>query len=331
YAGFEDVVLTVGQSDVLNATMKEADATQLEDLVITKYATTAKPKSNDAVSTVTAKTIEGRPNASFIQTLQAQVPGLNISTGSGQPGAGDTTIILRGVGSINGNIEPLFIIDGVPMGITSFRAINPNDIENISVLKDAGATAIYGNRGANGVIEVTTKRGSFEQDLQVKYSGSTGISFLQNNHYNLMNGQELKRFENAYYQAQDPGSTPVYSDDEIANNTVNADWLGYFFKPAVSQNHSLSFTSGAKNIASFTSLSYADHEGILQSTGMKRFTFRNNLSGRNDNHRLNYSTNLNVNYTKSTEATDLGTGGVNQNYIIGALQSLPYLDPAEYD
>lgn len=330
YAGFEDVVLTVGQSDVLNATMKEADATQLEDLVITKYATTAKPKSNDAVSTVTAKTIEGRPNASFVQTLQAQVPGLNITTGSGQPGSGDSTIIIRGVGSINGNTEPLFIIDGVPMGITSFRAINPNDIENISVLKDAGATAIYGNRGANGVIEVTTKRGSFEQDLTIKYVGTTGVSFLQNNKYDLMNAQELMRFENAYYQAQDPGSTPVHSQNKI-DNTVSSDWLDYFFNPAISQNHSLSFASGAKNMASFTSLSYADHEGILKSTGMKRFTFRNNLSGRNNNGRLNYSTNLNANYTKSSEAGNLGTGSVNQNYVLGALKSLPYLNPADYD
>src|SRR5690606_15031063 len=330
YAGFDDIVLTVGSSDVLNATMKEADATEIAELVITKYATTAKPKSNDAVSTVTAKTIEGRPNASFVQTLQAQVPGLNITTGSGQPGSGDSTIILRGVGSINGNTEPLFIIDGVPMGTTSFRAINPNDIENISVLKDAGATAIYGNRRANGVIEVTTKRGSYEQDLTIKYVGTTGVSFLQNNKYDLMNAQELMRFENAYYQAQDPGSAPVHSQNKI-DNTVSSVWLDYFFNPAISQNHSLSFASGAKNMASFTSLSYADHEGILKSTGMKRFTFRNNLSGRNNNGRLNYSTNLNANYTKSNEAGNLGTGNVNQNYVLGALKSLPYLNPADYD
>lgn len=330
FTDFEDVILTVGQSNVLNATMSESVAEEFAELVITTYGTTAREKSNDAVSTVNSKTIEGRPNASFVQTLQAQVPGLNISTGSGQPGAGDTTIILRGVGSINGNTEPLFIIDGVPMGITSFRAINPNDIENISVLKDAGATAIYGNRGANGVIEVTTKRGSFEQDLTVKYTGSTGISFLQNNNYNLMSGQELMRFENAYYQAQDPGSSPAYSDNDI-ENAVNTDWLDHFFNPAISQNHSLSFSSGAKNIASFTSLSFADHEGILSSTGMKRFTFRNNLSGRNNNERLTYNTSLNANYSKSTEAGALGTGQVNQNYVLGALMSLPYLDPAEYD
>jgi Ca-activated chloride channel family protein len=108
-------------------------------------------------TTVTSKTIEGRPNASFVQTLQGQAPGLNITTGSGQPGNTNTTVVLRGVGSINGNIEPLYVIDGVPQNSDNFRKLNPNDITNVSVLKDASATSIYGNRGSNGVIIVTTK------------------------------------------------------------------------------------------------------------------------------------------------------------------------------
>src|SRR5690606_22155707 len=107
FTDFNDVVLTVGQSDVLNAVMSEAMAEEIEELVITSYQTVAKPKSTDAISTVTSKTIEGRPNASFVQTLQAQVPGLNIATGSGQPGSANTSVLLRGLGSINGNTEPL--------------------------------------------------------------------------------------------------------------------------------------------------------------------------------------------------------------------------------
>src|SRR5690606_22280033 len=141
-------------SGILNVTLVEADVTELIDVVIDTYRTTSKPKSNVAASTITAKTIEGRPNASFVQTLQGQVPGLNISTGSGQPGSSDTSVILRGICSINGNTEPLFVIDGVPMSSSNFRSINQNDIESVTVLKDAGATSIYGNRGANGVIVV---------------------------------------------------------------------------------------------------------------------------------------------------------------------------------
>ena len=128
----------------------------LEEVVVQAFRTTSKTTSNIASTTVTSKTIETRPNASFAQTLQGQVAGLNITTGNGQPG-GNSTINLRGVTYISGNIEPLFIIDGVPVDEDNFRSLNPNDIASLSVLKDAGATAIYGNRGANGVIIIKTK------------------------------------------------------------------------------------------------------------------------------------------------------------------------------
>src|SRR5690606_41090091 len=133
-------------SNVLNVTMIEEDPFALEEIVVDTYRTTTKAENANAVSTVTSETIEGRPNASFVQTLQGQIPGLNIATGSGQPGDSNTTEIGRGVGSINGNIEPLYVIDGVPMSSARFRSLNPNDIESITVLKDDGATAIYGNR-----------------------------------------------------------------------------------------------------------------------------------------------------------------------------------------
>lgn len=129
----------------------------LDEIVVDTYRTTSKPKSSVAASTVSSKTIEGRPNASLLQTLQAQVPGLNISTGSGQPGSG-TTVVLRGMASINGDVQPLYVIDGVPMSAERFLALNPDEVGAIEVLKDAGATAIYGNRGANGVIVITTKK-----------------------------------------------------------------------------------------------------------------------------------------------------------------------------
>lgn len=133
------------------------DDNKLEGIIVDTYRTTSKVASTTAVSTVTSKTIEGRPNASFIQTLQGQVPGLNISTGSGQPAAGNTSVILRGIGSISDNVEPLYVIDGVPVSSARFRALDPKDIESVTVLKDSGATAIYGNRGVNGVINIKTQ------------------------------------------------------------------------------------------------------------------------------------------------------------------------------
>lgn len=129
---------------------------ELEGIIVDTYRTTSKVASTAAVSTVTSKTIEGRPNASFIQTLQGQVPGLNIATGSGQPGA-TSAVVLRGMGSITGSTEPLYVIDGVPVSTRKARKLNPNNIKNISVLKGSSATAIYGNRGANGVIKIDTQ------------------------------------------------------------------------------------------------------------------------------------------------------------------------------
>ncbi len=155
YEGYKPVTVTVSDSNILNVTMVEDNSYALAEVVVDSYRTTS--KSNTAASTVTSKTIEGRPNASFIQTLQGQVPGLNIATGSGQPGA-TSAVVLRGLGSISGNTEPLYVIDGVPATSAQFRALNPNDIESVTVLKDSGATAIYGNRGANGVIKIDTQQ-----------------------------------------------------------------------------------------------------------------------------------------------------------------------------
>lgn len=326
FLGYKSTTITVSDSNILNVTLIEEDATELEGVVVDMYRTTSKSKSNVAASTVTSKTIEGRPNASFVQTLQGQVPGLNIQTGSGQPGSSNTSVILRGIGSINGNTEPLYVIDGMPMSSANFRSINPNDIENITVLKDAGATSIYGNRGANGVIVVKTKNASFDQKLQIKYVGSLGLSSMQDHKYNLMDAQQLMTLENA------SGLMSQRWTNAQINNATTTNWLeDVFFRKALSQNHTLSFASGNKNLNQFTSIGYTDQEGILKNTDLKRFTFRNNLSGKSANDRLSYSTNININYSRSNQATSLGTGGINNNPVVGALLGVPYYSPDAYD
>lgn len=328
YSGYKTAVLTVGASNVMNIALEEDfEGELIDDVVVDVYRTVAKPKSAVASSTVSAKTIEGRPNASFIQTLQGQVPGLNISTGSGQPGANSTTVILRGLGSINGNVQPLYVIDGVPMSSDRFRSINPNDIENITVLKDAGATAIYGNRGANGVIVITTKKAAFSSSLDVKYVGTTSLSTLQSNNYDLLSGQEYMRFEAQAYRDYRLGRSRT---QDAINKALNTKWVDHFFRPALAQNHTLSFTSGSKNLSSYTSVGFSDVEGILKSTDLKRFNFRNNLSGKSEDGRLTYGTNFSANFSRSNMATGAGTATVNNNFFVGAFQGLPYINPADY-
>lgn len=324
YVSLKTQSIVVGQSNTINVTMTD-DVDQLEGVVVQAYRTTTREKSNIASTTVSSKSIEARPNASFIQTLQGQVPGLNISSGSGQPGGG-SQVILRGIGSINGKVEPLFIIDGMPLDADNFRSINPDDIESVTVLKDAGATSLYGSRGANGVIVVNTKKGTFEASLNVKYTVTSGFTTLQENRYNMMDARQHLGLQ----KTAGVGRGNTLTNEEIQAYDINTNWLDYFFRTGVTQNHVLGLTSGSKNLNSYTSFSYFDQEGILINTGLKRFTFRNNLTGKSSNDKFNYSTNFTANFSRSDEAPNLGTGAINRNYVLGANLSAPFISPDEY-
>lgn len=324
YLGQKTVDRTVGSANVINVVMEE-DAEALEEVVVQGYRTAPKEKSSIASVTISAETIENRPNASFVQTLSGQVAGLNITTASGQPGA-NATVNLRGVTSINGNTEPLFIIDGAPVDQDNFRSLNPQDIASVSVLKDAGATAIYGNRGANGVVVITTRSGNYNAPLEVKYTGILSFASLQKNDYNLMNSQEQLTLENE----RGAGLGATLTPQEIAGYTTT-DWADYFFDTGLTQNHTLTLTSGAEKFSQFTSFGYFDQEGILQDSDLKRFNIRNNTSGRSENDKFNYSTSFTINYSESNEPNSIGSGAINRNYILGAYQSVPYLSPADYE
>ena len=317
----------VGNATKIDVTMLE-DIESLQEVVVEAYRTSTKETSNIASTTITASTIEARPNANFAQTLQGQVAGLNITTGNGQPG-GNSTINLRGVSSLSGNTEPLFIIDGVPVDEDNFRSLNPNDIESLSVLKDAGATAIYGNRGANGVVLIKTRRGSYNSGLKINYIGTTSFSTLQEHDYNLMNSREQLQLEKDFGS----GFGATLSDAELAIRAqqTNTDWVDVFFGTGLTQSHTLNLSSGGENINSFTSFGYHDQEGILKrASDLKRFNFRNNLSGKSKDEKFNYSTSFTINYSESNEPNSIGSGAINRNFVLGANQSVPYISPASY-
>ncbi|MGH2665687.1 SusC/RagA family TonB-linked outer membrane protein [Flavobacterium sp.] len=325
FLGMNETTRVVGATTVIS--VKLQDNTQiLETVVVEGYRNTTKSTTTVAQTTIKAKTIENRPNASFVQTLQGQVAGLNISSGSGQPGA-KSTVIIRGLGSLNGNSDPLYVIDGMPTNGDNFRSINPSDIESATVLKDASATAVYGNRGANGVIVVKTKRGGTSGDkVKFRYSGTTGLVQLQKSKYDYANSRQNLDLELEMFGAVN--FSPVTGLDYT--DAVNTDWNDYFFETAHTSDHQFSVETQGKNVSSYTSLSYLDQRGVLKSTGLKRFTFRNNLNGKSSDDKFNYSTGVSIGFSKNNEATNLGTGAINQNYVIGAMQSLPYLSPSEY-
>jgi TonB-dependent SusC/RagA subfamily outer membrane receptor len=280
--------------------------------------------------------MEGRPNVSFLQSLQSQVSGLNIASASGTPGSAKIDVVLRGYGSVNGNPDPLYVIDNVPSNSVVFRALNAEDIESITVLKDAGATAIYGNRGANGVIVISTKKGKFNSKLQVRYKGSSGYSVLQQNRYNVLNARQELGIEKSLGLGYAAGAHDGagLTDAEIAAWDIDTDWEDYFFQTGVTQTHNISFTQGGENMSNFTSLSYFDQEGIVPTTYFKRFTVRSNFNGKTSNDKFTYFTNFTGSFSKRSQLQQETSAGLNanvvQNPLQGLLASMPWVDPSRY-
>ncbi|WP_284651403.1 SusC/RagA family TonB-linked outer membrane protein [Flavobacterium terrisoli] len=335
FTGYENFSAVVGASNTINAKLQ--DGVQLTEVVIDGYRTTAKAKSAVSQTTILAKTIENRPNASFLQSLQGQVPGLQISTASGQPGSAKIQSLIRGVSSIFGATEPLVVIDGIASTQSIFRSINPNDIESATVLKDAAATAIYGNRATAGVIVVKTKGGKYDSKLTFKYSGSYGLVDLQQNKYDMANTPQILRLERTWgvgLGALNPDTGLPFTDAEIAAYPIQTNWKDIFFRKGTAQSHDISISGGTSKMTNFTSLSYFDQEGIVPTTDFKRFALRSNFSGKSTNDKFNYSTNIYLSFSKRHQLdqetrTDINAN-VLQNPLQGLLTSLPYTDPSLY-
>ncbi len=323
YIGFVQKEVAIAGRSTIDLAL-DPDSELLQEVIVTGYQTTAKEKSSIAVQSVSAETIQNRPNANFAQTLQGQIAGLNITTSNGQPG-GNTTINLRGVGSINGNTEPLFIIDGTPVDEDNFRSLNPNDIANVTVLKDAGATAIYGNRGANGVVVITTKSGTYGSGLKVNYTGQVNLTYLQPQRYDLMSSPEQLRLE----QRRGVGRGSTLTDAQI-DATPTFDWFDFFFDAGVSNIQNLTISNGKENVKTFTSIGFTNQDGVLKSSSLQRYNMRNNISGKTSDGKLNYAVNTSINYSKNNEPNNIGGSGINRNLVLGAFQSAPYITSDDY-
>ena len=325
FVGMTETTAKVGASSTVNVKMQ--DGVKLQEVLISQgYRNVTRKNAVTSIATVSSETIGNRPNASVINTIQGQLAGVNISSNTGQPGA-KSTVIIRGVGSITGNTDPLYVIDGFPSNSDNFRSINPNDIESIAVLKDASATSEYGNRGSNGVIVIKTKQAKFgDTKTKFTYDSQFGVGYLQNPKYDYADSKQLLKIE----QNAGTGAGSSLTDAEIAAFDINTNWVKYFFRPSNTVSHNISIENSAKNSSSFTSLSYFKQDGILKTTGLSRFTLRNNITGRSANEKFKYAVNTSVGYSKNNEATSLGTGAINRNYINGAFLGAPYVSPDIY-
>jgi TonB-linked SusC/RagA family outer membrane protein len=322
YVGYSSAEVTV-DSSTLSVTLQSA--TKLDEVIVTSYGETSKKKSAASTVKITSETIENRPNASIIQTLTGQVAGLDIFTNSGQPGA-NSLIELRGTNSINGNTEPLILLDGTPIDEDEFSQLNPNEIESLDVLKDAGGTAIYGNRGANGVILIKTKRGEFNSPLKIKVNSSYAVSKYQDSDYDMMNASELLAIEKELNR----GYGATLTDEEIANFGPGYDWKDFFYQDGKTENHNVTITSGGAKSSQLTSLGYFEQEGITITTKLQRFNLRNNFNTRSDDGKFKLASSLSLNFAKTNIRGDEGSSGINRNIQFGPLYAAPYVLPSDY-
>jgi len=277
--GFERQEVNVDDDSPVQVTLRE-ESRNLEDVVVVGYGTQRKADLTGSVTSLRGDKIKEMPLVSIEQAMMGRMAGVQVQQTSGQPGAG-ISIRVRGVSSIAGGNEPLYVIDGLPQfnddvrGANGLATINPADIESIEVLKDASATAIYGSRGANGVVMITTKSGR-AGDPRVTFEASAGVQQLRKK-LELMNSQEYVDFSKRFYTNS---SLAIPADLASFTPTVSTDWQDETFHKALLSNYNLSVSGGTEKSRYYVSGGYTDQEGIVINTGYKRASLRMNLDSK---------------------------------------------------
>ena len=274
YLGMITQEFTVGNETTINVTMKP-DAQSLDEVVVIGYGTQRKSDLTGSVSSVSAEALTAVPVSRVDQALQGRATGVQVIQTSGAPGAG-TVIRVRGGNSISGSNEPLWVIDGIIVGTNyNLNNINSNDIKSIEVLKDASSIAIYGSRGANGVVLVTTKSGKNTQggepEVSVNfYTSSQLVPELPK----MLSQPELIGFMNEHALFREaPAPYPGGNPSDYPDN----DWADLIMGSAPIYNADVSVSGGSEKVSYYNSLNYFKQEGIVKSTGIEKFIFRSNL------------------------------------------------------
>ena len=314
YVGSSKKEVIVGNNSIINVTLKQTSST-LNNVVVVGYGTQLKKDLTGAVSVLSSKDFNPGLVISPQQAIQGKVTGIDISQNSGKPG-GSNTIRIRGGTSLTQSNDPLYVIDGVPIsnsagksqanvnnyGIDVFdeeptnplMTLNPDDIESVTVLKDASATAIYGSRGANGVIVITTKRG-IAGKARVSVGSSVGISKVENT-LDVLSADQYR---------QEISKLGLTIDDKGANTN----WQNKIYRTAYSQDHYLAMSGGSNKSVYRASLGYGDQQGIMLASDLKRTNARININHSELNDRLTFALNVNYGQTFSTQSPISNTVG----------------------
>ena len=315
FVGMKTQEVKVGNQTVINVVVEE-ESIGIEEVVAIGYGVQRKSDLAGSVGIANADQILKYSSFSALQGLKGKVAGVNIFTNSGNP-SGNTRVIIRGVNSINTSSNPLYVVDGVQM--SDFQFINPNDIERVEVLKDASAAAIYGARGANGVILVTTKRGSGEgEGVTVSYNGWVSLGVLAKK-VDLMNSDEFMQMEDAgfanfskYSQSQNSAGTVVNRTDPLLFDAqgkplYNTDWQEEATRDVISQNHQFSIQQQGKTSSVGAFMNYTDQQGIMLNSYMKRLNAKLTYDA-NPKPWLSTGVNLMVNHIWANDLDETGGG-----------------------
>ncbi|MDF9798610.1 TonB-linked SusC/RagA family outer membrane protein [Catalinimonas alkaloidigena] len=267
--GYLSQEVEVGNRNTIDVSL-EVDTKQLEEVVVVGYGTQKRANVTGAIGSISSENLNNVTTANSAGLIQGKVAGVRVENGGGAPGAG-VNIVIRGSGTL-GNDQPLYVIDGNITNSMSF--LNPNDIESVEVLKDAAAAAIYGNRAANGVIIVTTKRGS-AGETQINFSSKFGTQGPTST-FDFLNARQYADYRNL---ANDNDGQPrALANDAEFDPSVDTDWQDLSINPAPVTDLNLSISGGNENTTFYISSQYFDQEGIVVDSDFKRYNFRANSS-----------------------------------------------------
>lgn len=293
YVGYNSIEERINGRTSINVVLVES-VNVLGEVVVVAYGTQRKNTVSGSLSTVKADKIVS--TASTVSAmLQGQVAGMNVAQSSGKPGTGGN-IVIRGRGSVSLGVEPLWVVDGIVGGTTS--SLNPNDIESVTVLKDGSATALYGSRGANGVIIVTTKSAKLG-DNKIDIGIKVGVSDLTTGKFSMMNSKELYEYTDIMFN-NNPDARNNYKWFNPSLMENDTDWWNIATQTSLTTNYNVTYRTGTEKIRSYLAGDYYKEEGTIKGYGYERFTLRNNMVYK-FNEKLNINASIAGNYSNTSD------------------------------
>lgn len=338
---YESQDVTIGNRKTISVVLAEAGATEMTGVVVTGISRVKKSEFTGATTKINEKALENKPMGSFDQSLQGRAPGLNITTGSGQPGQ-PSVVIIRGQSSISGGTSPLYVVDGIPIEEGVFQSLNPNDFASVDVLRDAASAALYGSRGSAGIIVITTKRGTAGK-MKLSYSGQFGVKSKPDMAFAPMNTEQILAAQEKYGQVMGvegssilPGwyyskNNPRYASltpaeqaatDRILDSIrgINTNWSDEIFRTGTFSDHQLTLSGGTGKTRLYSNLALYNEVGTTLRTDMNRVTWRNAMDYSDDKFTLQVNSNLGYTKRDFQQSSDFNTS----NPFAASALAVPY-------